>query len=153
MQQYEKTKQALRQATMEYINHRISNALQAIAAAREATHDDTKSSAGDKYETTREMMQQDITRNEKLLMEARSMETAMTQIRIDLSSKIVGPGSVIETGAGKFFMAVSAGKLNVEGNTYLVISPASPIGKLFMGKKDGDKVSFNNRTYFIKSVW
>ena len=55
---------------MEYAEERISTANEAIKAARDSSNDDTKSSAGDKYETGRAMMQQDIDRQTLQLGEA-----------------------------------------------------------------------------------
>ena len=54
---------------LSFIAQRIETAETALQQAQEASNDDTKSSAGDKFETTREMMQQDIARNKNLLFD------------------------------------------------------------------------------------
>ena len=46
-----------------YVQGRMDEAKLAIDEAQKASNDDTKSSAGDKYETGREMMQQETDRN------------------------------------------------------------------------------------------
>jgi ribosome-binding ATPase YchF (GTP1/OBG family) len=63
-------KKELLQQCIDFVQNRIDNAEQAIKSAQQASNDDTKSSAGDKYETSREMMQQDTNRNLAQLTEA-----------------------------------------------------------------------------------
>ena len=52
----------------------------AINEAQKASNDDTKSSAGDKYETGREMAQQETNRNLAQLNEANKLKVALNQI-------------------------------------------------------------------------
>ncbi|NCX96324.1 MAG: 3-oxoacyl-ACP synthase, partial [Chitinophagia bacterium] len=47
----------------DYIANRATQLKQNIAEAQEAANDDTKSSAGDKFEVGREIMQQEIDMN------------------------------------------------------------------------------------------
>ena len=56
-------KQELYKQCKNYVSNCIDTAQKAIDDAVESANDDTKSSAGDKYETGREMMQQEIDRN------------------------------------------------------------------------------------------
>jgi hypothetical protein len=56
-------KEELYKHCINYVHNCIDTAQKAIDDAVESANDDTKSSAGDKYETGREMMQQDIDRN------------------------------------------------------------------------------------------
>ena len=67
-------------ACNDYVKHRVQTAKQAIASARDAANNDAKSSAGDKYETTREMMNQEISRNEQLLSIAMHMQQILNRI-------------------------------------------------------------------------
>ncbi|MDQ1139553.1 hypothetical protein [Pedobacter agri] len=67
-------KNQLFQLCFTFIQNRIENIEYSMLQARQASNDDTKSSAGDKYETTREMMQQEMDRNSKLLYEAAATE-------------------------------------------------------------------------------
>ena len=62
-------KQHLYTLCCEYVAQRIAEATQAIADTQEAVNNETKSTAGDKYETSREMMQQEINRDAGRLYE------------------------------------------------------------------------------------
>lgn len=145
-------KKQLHQLCINYVEQRMAAARQAIDAAQQATNDDTKSSAGDKYETGREMMQQETNRNMTQLNEANKLKVALTQITTMASSKQVDNGSVVTTNNGKFYIAISAGVLLVDGEQYFAISPASPIGLKMKGLKAGNGFSLNGKAYQIENI-
>ena len=145
-------KNTLLQLCIAYVQNRIDNAQQAIQSAQQASNDDTKSSAGDKYETSREMMQQDTNRSIAQLTEASKLMVALNRININGKSPIAESGSLVITTNGKFFLAISAGTLTVDGQAYFAVSIASPIGALIKGKKAGEEFSLNGKSYLIEAV-
>lgn len=145
-------KTALLAACKRYIDQRAANARQAIAASSEAAADDTKSSAGDKFETTREMMQQEISRHRQLLADAQRMEQVMTSLDARVQAGPAKLGSLLETSRGTFFLAVSVGQVDVDGQRYWVVSTASPVGSQLLGKGAGDHFVFNNLDYTILQI-
>ena len=144
-------KEHLYQLCLSFIEQRIQTAETALTQAREASNDDTKSSAGDKYETSREMMQQDIDRNKRLLIDAEENRKILETIGHSPASDHIRGGSLVYTNQGIFYISISAGQLQSEGKTVFGISAASPIGKLMMGKKKGDDFSFNGKKYVIEA--
>jgi transcription elongation GreA/GreB family factor len=134
---------------LDYVQKRMDAAEQGIKEAQQASKDDTKSSAGDKYETGRAMMQQETDRNMAQLNEANKLKVALNTISTSSSADSVEPGSVVITNNGSFYIAISAGTLSVKGETYFAISPASPIGMKMKGKKAGDEFSLNGKNYEI----
>lgn len=139
-------------ACKEYVDQRIDNARQAIASASDAAADDTKSSAGDKFETTREMMQQELTRHQQLLADAKRMEQVLANLDTHMDSGPARLGSLVATDQGIFFIAISIGHLQVNGISYWVISPASPLGQLLIGVKTGEQITFNGTIYQITNI-
>jgi transcription elongation GreA/GreB family factor len=135
-----------------YVQKRMDTAVQAINAAQQAANEETKSSAGDKYETGRAMMQQETDRNRTQLNEANKLMVALNHINISAHSKIAGPGSLVITNNGKFYIAVSAGTLVLNGEAYFAISPASPIGSILIGKNAGDEFSLNGKQYRVENI-
>ena len=135
-----------------YVKARIETAKQAIADAQQSADEETKSSAGDKYETGREMMQQETDRNQAQLNEANKLLIALNQINVDSSSLSAIPGSLVITDNGKFYLAISAGALNLNGEAYFAVSSASPIGGKLLGRKIGDEFSLNGKNYKVKEV-
>ncbi|MCX3266657.1 hypothetical protein [Pedobacter agri] len=145
-------KNQLFQLCFTLIQNRIENIEYSMLQARQASNDDTKSSAGDKYETTREMMQQEMDRNSKLLYEAGQQKIALQQIENVDAAKEVKNGSLILTSNGNFYISISAGELNVDGEKFIAVSQAAPIGRAFLNAKVGDELSFNGNKYLVKEI-
>ncbi|WP_175634593.1 3-oxoacyl-ACP synthase [Pedobacter ghigonis] len=145
-------KSNLYQLCLTFIQKRIENITYSMEQARQASNDDTKSSAGDKYETTREMMQQEMDRNSKLLYEAGQQKIALQQLENVESAKLVKNGSLVFTSEGNFYISISAGELNVDGQKFFAVSQASPIGKLLIGKAKNEGFKFNGKEYLVKEI-
>jgi len=144
-------KQKLYNACLAYVQNSIDAAQQGINEARQAAKDDTKSSAGDKYETGREMAQQESNRNMAQLHAANKLKVQLNLVPVS-ASQVVENGSVVITNAGSFYIAVSAGSLIVDGQSYFAISLTSPVGQKMKGLKPGDGFSLNGKNYTIKQV-
>lgn len=144
-------KEKLHQECLTYVQRSIDAAQQGINEAQQAAKDDTKSSAGDKYETGREMAQQESNRNMAQLHEANKLKVQLNQVPVT-SLSFVDNGSVVITDAGNFYIAISAGTVQVEGLNYYAISLASPIGQKMKGLKSGDSFDLNGKSYTIKQV-
>lgn len=145
-------KHQLYQLCLAFIEKRIATATEALLQAQEASNDDTKSSAGDKFETGREMAQQDINRNKQLLADAQQQKAVLLSLADVTETTKVRSGSLVITNNGSFYISISAGQLQLEGKTHFAISAASPIGKLLIGKEVGEKFDFNGKNYLIKEI-
>jgi transcription elongation GreA/GreB family factor len=138
---------------LDYVQKRMEAAQLAINEAQNASNNDTKSSAGDKYETGREMAQQETNRNLTQLNEANKLKISLNKINPNVVTTTAGIGSVVMTSNGNFFVAISAGILKVKNESYFAISPVSPIGTMLKGRKTGDEFMLNNKIYAIKHVF
>jgi transcription elongation GreA/GreB family factor len=145
-------KEKLHQLCIAYVQNRMRASEEAIAEAQQAANDDTKSSAGDKYETGREMMQQETNRNLAQLNEANKLMVALNQLGIKGTSQIAEPGSLVITNNGNFYLSISAGTLELYGKSYFAVSPASPIGIKLKGTQAGDEFILNGKSYKIQSI-
>lgn len=147
-----KLKQQLYMLCVEYVKHNAAEIKRIIAEAQEAANEETKSSAGDKFETGRETIQQDIDLNLTRMNELSKLQLALEQITPDQSSDTVQPGSLVRTNNTNYYLAIGAGKLHVDGTTYYAVSIASPIGTKLAGKKAGDEFEFNGKIHTIEKV-
>ncbi len=145
-------KKQLHVLCMAYVQERMNAAQFAINEAQQATNDDTKSSAGDKYETGREMMQQETNRNLTQLNEANKLMVMLNQVSTAGQSPVADSGSVVITNNGKFYLSISAGSLTLNNETYFAISPGSPIGLKMKGCKKGQEFSINGKVYKVEEV-
>ncbi|MDM1295779.1 GreA/GreB family elongation factor [Sphingobacterium sp. N143] len=151
---YLEIKENVLKAAMDRTQDRIAMIESALDTARDSSNDDTKSSAGDKYETSREMIQQDINRYQLQLQEANKDLQQLKNIASAGGEKadLVKVGSLVKTNTGIYFIAVSIGLLKIDAANIFVISPVSPIGKLLLGKTVGDSFSFNGVDQRILAV-
>lgn len=138
---------------MEFILQRINTAETALKQSQEASNDDTKSSAGDKFETTREMVSQDIARTKSLLFDGQQNLQLLTSLEsLPATGDTVRNGSVVYTNKGIFYISISAGQIKVDDQLVFAVSFASPIGKLMIGRKKGESFSFNQNDYTIQKI-
>jgi hypothetical protein len=137
---------------LDYINTREVEIRKAIDEAQEAANNETKSSAGDKFETGREAMQQEIDLNLVRQNELRKIKTVLDFIIPAQISSIAVPGSLIYTNNGNFYIAISAGQLKIDDKTYYAVSAASPIGTQLMGKTAGHQFTLNGKQFKVEKV-
>jgi len=140
---------------LEIIHQKISEKIQKLEqliAETRASNNDTKSSMGDKYETSREMLQQEINNLQIQLNEHLKSQQILKNINPN-PHKIVTLGSLVETEKGKFFIAVSLGELSFNQEKIFVISAESPLAKAMNGKKTGESFVVNNLSQIIKNIW
>ena len=145
-------KKELYNLCLAYVHNRIETSGQALEASKQSANEETKSSAGDKYETSREMMQQETDRNQAQLNEGNKLMLALSRISTDVDFNAAEPGSVVITDNGNFYLAISAGVLMVDGKSYFAVSPASPIGSLLKAQKTGYQFSLNGKNYKILDI-
>jgi transcription elongation GreA/GreB family factor len=140
---------------LEIIHQKISEKIQKLEqliAETRASNNDTKSSMGDKYETSREMLQQEINNLQIQMNEHLKSQQILKNINPN-PHKIVTLGSLVETEKGMFFIAISLGELSFNQEKIFVISAESPLAKAMNGKKTGESFVVNNLQQTIKNIW
>lgn len=113
---------------------------------------DSKSTAGDKHETGRAMMQLAREQLGKQLLEAEHKRASLSRIDGQAKHSQIAEGSLVTTSDNILFIAAPIGKIRFEEKDVFVITVQSPLGKLLLGKKAGDIVSFNQRNITILHV-
>lgn len=125
---------------------------EAIDRVQESLSAEGKSTAGDKHETGRAMLQLEREKLGLQLKNAEAICTILQKIRPTLIHKTIALGSFVKTDAMNFYLSVSMGQYRVDKQTVFAISPQSPIGKLLLGKTINETVSFNGKTQTILKV-
>lgn len=136
----------------DYVANRLKTVQEIIADNQNALASETKSSAGDKHETGRAMLQLEMEKAGQQLAGITQMQELLSKIEVFKKSNIVHLGSVVFTSKDNYFLAISAGKLTVFNNDFYAISMASPIGKLLLGKKESSEVVFNGEIIKIQEI-
>jgi hypothetical protein len=145
-------KKQLYEMCQQYLLRRIQTAEDAIRSAQSSANDETKSSAGDKYETGRAMMQLEIEKNTVQLAETMKLKRMLDQLKYDKVSEVIQPGSLVITDQGNFFIAISVGMLTLKNEVYAAVSPGSPIGTKLLGLQENSSVTFGNKVYTVTQV-
>lgn len=133
------------------LSAKIENLERLIAETR-ASNNETKSSMGDKFETTREMVQQEINNLQIQLNENANARNSLKLINVK-PHQIVGLGSLVQTDKGLFYIAVSLGEIIFDKKKIFVISTESPLAKELFGNKKNDEISLNNSKQMILEIW
>ncbi len=144
-------KETLLNACKKVLVERLNNANIAMQAAQEAANGEEKSSAGDKYETSRAMGHRDRDMYARQLVEAKNELQKLEKIKLE-TSEVIKSGSLIEIGNTLYFIATGLGKLEVLDNTIIVISKESPLAKSMLGKKINEEIDFNGKKLKIDNL-
>lgn len=134
------------------IHERISNLKSQMAELVNDAANDSKSTAGDKHETSRAMMQLEQEKLGAQLKILEEQQRQLEQLPSQNSSGKVNNGSLVETDRGWIFIGAALGKINVNNKEVICISQQSPLGKLLFVQDSGSIVSLNNVKYQILSI-
>lgn len=146
------SKPALHAACLVYLQQRIDAAQSAMLAAQESANSETKSSAGDKYETGRAMAQEERNRNAVQLREALNLKAELERIDPEKACDTVRPGALATTSMGRFYVSISAGRLLVAGTDYFAVSAAAPVAVALSGRRAGEEAAFNGKQVRVETV-
>lgn len=134
----------------ERLSHKVSN-LEKIIAETQQSNSETKSSMGDKYETTREMVAQEIRNLQRQLSEVQNQRETLTKLTAT-ASHTVELGALVETGTGLFYISAAAGEITWEGRKVMTVSPHAPLVKAMQNLKCGDSFSLNSVNHTIVAI-
>ena len=108
----------------------------------DSRNSDTKSSAGDKFETSREMAQIEIHKIENEILKTQQFIT-------DLFSKVI---QFIITDKGAFLISIPFGKLMVSGTEVFCISKTAPITSPLINTKVSANFDYRGVAYNILNI-
>ncbi len=118
-----------------------------------SANNETKSSAGDKHETARAMMQLEQEKLSRQIADLAEQKKEFDKIDFSKTYHNINQGSLVETNKGYFLIASSIGKITIEEKTVFVISSKSPLAIALAGKQKEDSVSFNGVVYVICNIY
>ena len=145
-------KEALYNQCKEFVNSKLATIEKTIKSNQEGLASETKSSAGDKHETGRAMLQLEMEKAGQQLYGVTEMKLVLERINIQEVSSVCKMGSIVKTNTINYFLAISAGKIVVENEIFYAVSAKSPIGQSLLGKKKNDTLQFNGNEYNIDIV-
>lgn len=117
-----------------------------------ASNNDTKSSMGDKYETSREMLQQEINRLQSQLKVQLDQKAALSKISSE-SCDIVKNGAIVQTKYAYFFVSVGFGEFNFNSQKIFAVSPKAPLIQAIWAMSAGSQFVFNGVSQEILAIY
>ena len=136
-------KQGLYNICAEQLELKIKSVHDAIKLQKESSAGDTKSSAGDKYETGTAMAHLEL---QKLGNQLSQLENGLLKLNSFTHYKptdSVKAGSLVKTKTSTFWISIGVGEVKFKSHKYFVVSAMSPIAQKFLGKKVGYSFIFN----------
>jgi transcription elongation GreA/GreB family factor len=134
------------------IEEKVDIAKQAMDAAQASANNESKSSAGDKYETGRAMAQLERDKSAVQLSECLKLRSTLASIdpskRHD-SSKL---GSLVVTDQGIYFLAIGIGQIKLGDTIVIVLSTSSPLGNKLLDMKADEKITFNGKDFQVIEI-
>lgn len=146
------SKQKVYSFCLQLINEKINFLKQTIADLTKGGENDAKSSAGDKHETARAMLQAEQEKLSKQLGEVMEQRTVLEKINPSSAPSQVSLGSLVKTDKGYLFLSVALGKIKVDNIDVITLSPASPLGIKLMAVTSGQAVHINTVKYLVEEI-
>lgn len=146
-------KKYLKLACENFVSSKLATIQNTINSNKDSLDSESKSSAGDKHETGRAMLQLEMEKAGQQLSQARQMKLMVEKINNSKLSEVVALGSVVKTNVGNYFLGVSVGKITVLNEDYFLISPGSPIGRELLGKSKGQSFKLRGNVSLVTDVF
>lgn len=132
-------------ACIQQLNEQMVRLENTLNRVEEGMKDDTKSSAGDKFETNTAMMHLEKEKIDRQMLDSVNLKKSMRQVNPNLENKVVESGALIRTKTFNMYICTGIGKVPMEGFTFMAVSTDAPIVQAMLGKKKGELFSFNGK--------
>ena len=124
----------------------------ALEQTQASSNEDTKSSAGDKHETSRAMAHLENERLAKQLSVLIEQTEKLNSINPEVKNTKVALGSFVNTDTLNLFLSVGLGKVKTDEIEFYAISLASPVAQNLLGKSKGNEFEMGNNSLVIKGI-
>jgi transcription elongation GreA/GreB family factor len=143
----------IQQHCIQIVSSRLQDLESMLKDLSESAANETKSTAGDKYETARAMLHIEQDQVRKQIFELKSQQAVLNSIDPSSNSDRIILGSLICTQDNScYYLSTSLGKMIVEDQLIIAISMQSPLGVKLKGLKAGDELKMNERKLVISDI-
>jgi len=136
----------------ERIESKIRKANEYMESIQESIRSESKSTAGDKHDTTRELMQQERNKAAQNISHQLLAQKTILELQKSKASDEIGFGSLVQTDQSWIYIGLSIGKVLYNDLEVLCVSPVSPLARAFESKSENEEVDFNGVVYSIEKV-
>ena len=136
----------------EHLTKKMAIINQALQQTQASSNDDTKSSAGDKHETSRAMAHIENERLAKQLSVLIQQNESLNIINPEIKNKKIALGSFVKTKTINLFISTGLGKIIDSKIEFYAISSNSPVAINLLGKTIGEEFKMGNNTLTITEI-
>lgn len=129
----------------------VETAKKEMVAVQESVVEE-KSSIEDSMESFRESLQNERELYARQVQEGMESLAVLNRISVGENNSIK-LGSVVKTDKMNYFISISLGKVQVNGDSFIAISTDAPVYQEMAGKKKGETFTFRNDTVKITDVF
>lgn len=145
-------KSLIHEKCLSIVREKLTNAKSAVDDAQSSANEETKSTAGDKHDTSKAMAQLEVETAQKVLVEVEKTLELLKRIEYKSVKNVVESGALVTTADGRYYFSVGLGKIVVDDSPTFALSILSPLGNTLKGLKKGDTVEFNGKKIEILHV-
>lgn len=146
-------KETIHRAFRHRLQEDVAFLKRSIQETQMSANEETKSSAGDKYETGRAMAHLEIEKLSLLLQEKQVALQFLDRLNYQQTFRRAEPGSLVETSSGFFYIAVHGGHIMLDGIQITAISAGSPLAKALHAKEPGQQIVLKGREIKITNIF
>ncbi|MCH4822400.1 transcription elongation factor [Gramella lutea] len=139
-------------ACHDYLQIKVAVVKKAMDGLKEDMESESKSSAGDKFETGREMINIEWNKLSIQLNQYEQLRNILKRIEDQKPTGNAILGSVVKTDKENFFISIPAGEIKLDKENFYAVGIKAPVAQVLLGKKEGDEVIFNNREFRIDKI-
>jgi hypothetical protein len=146
-------KQKIIEGVILNIESRFNIAQKAMQDAQLSANEETKSSAGDKYETGRAMAQNERDKYAQQLEKIKKDKQVFEAINFEQNFTNIHKGALANTSIGWILIAIGIGSLMIDNQNIIIISQESPLGKAILFVEKGAKIDFMGKKIEIFEIF
>lgn len=147
----QETKVTLLAKSQQMLRDQIIDIQKQLTDLQESSEAEEKSSAGDKYETHQEMLNQNRTLLQKQLSSSKMMLNQINAVSVK-SMHAVDEGAMIKVAMGWIWVSTPMGKVSLDGIDYQLVSKDSPLITALWGLKEGEAGEFRGNKVEIEKI-
>lgn len=145
-------KPALHQHLLQLLQNKLNVLEASFAEKREDLLSESKSTAGDKHETGRAMIQLEQEKLSGQLLQVQKQRDMLLRINPEREYNTVQAGALVQTDKAMFYITAGLGQVELEGISVFAIAPTSPVAQAMLGKKASESFEFNSNKQTILKI-
>ncbi|MCG9971468.1 transcription elongation factor [Christiangramia crocea] len=139
-------------ACRNFLQQKTDVVLKAMDGLKEDLENESKSSAGDKYETGREMINIEWNKLSNQLNEYEKLGKVLNRVEDHKYNGRIVLGSMVNTDIASYFISIPAGEILTGNKKFYAVGIQAPVSQKLLGKEAGENFEINGRMIRITAV-